>query len=252
MEIELTDFQKKIEVVILTTPPRAKHSARNAIRHIKKAWVLREIDREIAVFRAITAEEEAATAIFHSLKRHKYAGAEQLNPYNHVHKAALYPFFMAIGSVLSFFNRENLNPQVVLDTKVKNPKIKVRVLTPDRANYAYPIPPLHYTIKRDGEIYDFSDELKMISGSEQANAIDKQIRMLANERNELLYAHQGGILTFIKPVDDIIKEQQRKVFIILTVYLLIDQYPEHQWFVQQTLNAFLMLLGKLPAEFKFE
>jgi hypothetical protein len=251
-ELELTEFQKKVEVVILTTPPRGKHSARNAIRHIKKAWELREIDREIAVFRAITGEEEAATAIFHSLKRHKYAGAEQLNPYNHVHKAAVYPFFMAVGAMLSILNRENLNPQVVLNTDVEHPKIKLRLLTPDKLHYIYPQPPLHYSIKRDGEIYDFSDELKMISGSDQVKAIDKQIKMLANERNELLYAHQGGILTFTQPVDEIIKDQMRKIFVFLTVYLLIDQYPEHQWFVQQTLNAFLVILGKLPADFKFE
>ena len=251
-EPELNEFQKKIESAILNTPARGKHSARNAMRHIKKAWLIREIDREMAVFRAITAEEEAATAIFHSLKRHKYAGADQLNPYNHVHKAALSPFFLAIGSVLSVFNRENLNPQVLFDTKVEPPKIKVRVLTPDKMHYVYPDPPLHYTLKRDGKIYDFSDELKMISGSDQAKAIDKQIRKLANERNELLYAHQDGILTFTEPVDDIIKSQQGKVFVFLTVYLLIDQYPEHQSFVQQALNAFLLVLGKLPADFKFE
>lgn len=252
MEIELTKFQTHIEEIILSTPAPGKHSARNAILHIKKAWSLKELDPEIAVFRAITGEEEAATAIFHSLKRHKYAGAEQLNSYNHVHKAALYPFFLAVGSMLSLLNQENLNPQVKIDTEAEPPRVRVRITLPGGEKYMYPDPPLHFSIKRDGEIYYFSDEFKMIADANHVKSIDKHIKSLANERNQLLYASQGGILNFTQPVDEIIKGQQGRVFSFLTTYLLIDQYREHQWFVQQTLNAFLVILGKLPADFKFE
>jgi hypothetical protein len=34
----------------------SKHCARSAIRHLECAWVLKDIDPEMAVFRAITAE----------------------------------------------------------------------------------------------------------------------------------------------------------------------------------------------------
>lgn len=75
MELELTEFQKRIEKLVLTSPARGKHSARSAMRHIQKAWLIRELDREMAVFHSITGEEEAATAIFYSMKRHNYPGA---------------------------------------------------------------------------------------------------------------------------------------------------------------------------------
>jgi len=50
----------------------------------------------MAAFRVITAEEEVATAIFHALVRRKYVGANQIDPRNHVHKAAVAPFFEAV------------------------------------------------------------------------------------------------------------------------------------------------------------
>ena len=127
MELELTEIQKRIETLVLTTPARAKHSARSAIRHIQKAWLIRELDREMAVFHAITGEEEAATAIIYSLKRHNYPGSDQLNPHSHVHKNAVYPFFLAVGSILYLLIEWGLNPQAVINTKDKNPKARVRL-----------------------------------------------------------------------------------------------------------------------------
>ena len=252
-EVELTPFQEEIEKLVLSTKPRGKHSARNAIRHIKRAWKLREIEPEIAVFCAITGEEEAATAIFHSLKRQNYLGADQLKPHNHVHKAAVFPFFIAAGLALAPAVNE-LVPKVEIDTNSETPQIKLRfkVMTPEGERHLYPLPPLHFSFRRNGEIYYFSDEFQRIADSNQISSIDKQIKILANERNELLYAHDGGILTFTEPIDGIIKDGLDKIFKMLIVFLLIDQYSESQWFVQQSLNAFLTVLGKLPPEFNFE
>lgn len=252
MELELTGFQKRIERLVLTTPARAKHSARSAIRHIQKAWLIKELDREMAIFHAITGEEEAATAIIYSLQRRNYPGAGQLKPHNHVHKNAVYPFFLAVGSILYLLIEWGLNPQAVIDTEVENPKAQVRFTLPEGTHHVYPDPPLHYVIRRDGEVYNFSDEFKMIVDSSQVDSIEKYLRELANERNQLLYAAQGGLFTYTQPVDEDIKSQQGRIFNMLLVYLLIDQYAEHQWFVQQCLNAFLTILGKLPVDFDFE
>jgi hypothetical protein len=92
----------------------------------------------------------------------------------------------------------------------------------------------------------------MIVDSSQIASIDSFLKVLANERNQLLYAAATGILTYTQPVDEMIKDHQSRIFNMLLVYLLIDQYCEHQWFVQQCLNAFLVVLGKLPANFDFE
>jgi hypothetical protein len=252
MELELTDFQERIEALVLTTPARAKHSARSAIRHIRKAWLIRELDREMAVFHAITGEEEAATAIFYSLKRHHYPGADQLKPHDHVHKNAVYPFFNAVGFILNLLVEWGLKPQVVIDKKGDKPKAQVRITMLGGEQYVYPDPPLHYIIKRDGEVYNFSDEFKAIVDSSRIASIREFLRELANERNQLLYAAPGGLLTYTQPVDEILKEHQGRIFNMLAVYLLIDQYSQVQWFVQQCLNAFLEVLGRLPADFNFE
>lgn len=56
------------------------------------AWKIKDIDPEMSVFRSITAEEEAATAIFLSLKEKKYENAEKLKFQDHSYKQALEPF----------------------------------------------------------------------------------------------------------------------------------------------------------------
>jgi hypothetical protein len=53
---------------------------------------------------------------------------------------------------------------------------------PGGEHYLYPEPPLHHIIKRDGEVYDLSDEFKMIVDSSQAASINKFLKELANER----------------------------------------------------------------------
>lgn len=98
---QVSDFDREVADVVSTIPPPARWSGFNAIRHLNKAWRLREDDREMAMFRAITAEEEAATAIFHSLQRLRYPGASGLNPRNHIHKNALAPFLHAVAMALN-------------------------------------------------------------------------------------------------------------------------------------------------------
>ncbi|PLU07434.1 hypothetical protein BMJ29_02810 [Sinorhizobium medicae] len=55
----------------------------------------------MSFFRAITAEEEAATALILALKQRRYPGSEKLNPWEHLHKAAVSPFLDAVGNVLA-------------------------------------------------------------------------------------------------------------------------------------------------------
>ena len=114
--IELTEIQKEIKGLILDTPPPGKHCARSAIRHIEKAWEIKDIDREMAGFRAITGEEESVTAIFHSLKRRKYKASGKLNPWKHVHKVAMYPFLIAVSQAFAPFKSE-MKPRLELHTE---------------------------------------------------------------------------------------------------------------------------------------
>ena len=253
--IELSDIQEKICELILKTPPPGKHSARNAISHIKKAWLLKEVDKEMSVFRAITAEEEAATAIFHSLKRHNYKGANRINYRKHVHKAALSPFLRAIRSFFDTCKNEYLSdPELAIDFEEKNPKFRLRftLKIPDKDSvYVYPDPPLNWTIKVNDIICYFSDEFKKIAEKENVVSIIDYIKELANKRNRILYSSEKGIPGISGTIDGFLKRKTELIFLFLTIFLLIDTYKEHQSFVQQALNSFLRMLGKLPKDIDF-
>lgn len=80
----------------------SRNCARSAIRHIEMAWTIKDIDPEMAVFRAITAEEEAATAIFLALKEQRYESANKIKYKKHPYKLALEPF---IRSICTFFRK---------------------------------------------------------------------------------------------------------------------------------------------------
>ena len=66
---EKTEFEKQVEGLFLKTLAPGKNCARNAFRHIASAFDLAERAPEMAAFQAITAEEEAATAVFHAIRR---------------------------------------------------------------------------------------------------------------------------------------------------------------------------------------
>jgi hypothetical protein len=78
-ELPFTEAQATIEKCIEMLAGRPRHCGRSAFRHLRKAWMLYPIDREMALFRAITAEEEAATALILAMKQRRYPGAELLD-----------------------------------------------------------------------------------------------------------------------------------------------------------------------------
>lgn len=253
---EKTDFEKDFEEFILRTPAPGKHCARNAVRHIEKAWALAEIDPEMAAFRAITAEEESATAVFHAIRRRKYIGWEKLNPYDHVQKNALTPFFAAIAELLEQVDKElELHPQMTWDKKQKKPKLQIRFnvskIVPGKPLFALPQPPLHFSITQNDALHDFSRQLDNIAKSKQAASILKHLKERANKRNQLLYASTKGIPQ-VAALNNFLSRQRMHVNVGLGVYLLIDPYPEKQLFVQQGLLAFLKMLDKLPEGIIFQ
>jgi hypothetical protein len=73
---------------------------RNVLNNIERAQGLITVDREMASFRAITGEEEAATALMMAIQVKRYPGAEKFKARNHVHKAAVLACVIAIGRTL--------------------------------------------------------------------------------------------------------------------------------------------------------
>ena len=95
--VPLSGFQKKC-IALMNAAPRthATHCFRSALYHLEKAESLREIDPAMAIFRAITAEEEAASGVMRCLMEMKYPGADVLNPHDHAHKHAVFPFMQIL------------------------------------------------------------------------------------------------------------------------------------------------------------
>jgi hypothetical protein len=243
----------------MPTPPR--WPAFQAVRHLNRAWKLRDIDPEMAIFRSITAEEEAATALFLSLKRRGYVGSEKIDQRSHIHKNAVIPFFSAITRVVTKVRHQMPRTQLLLDCNNTPPLLKIQLTLPDPLTgqrvFAYPHPPLHFSLlggpaENDMKTEDFTSGLDEIVETSSVKSIVEYIRTRANQRNQLLYACAEGYPT-VSPdgIENALALYQRDVFIILRIYLFIDPYPEKQLFAQQALYAFLKTLKLLPKNFEF-
>lgn len=244
----LAEVEPSIRAMVLRTASPGKHCARSALRHIDKAWGLREIDPAMAAFRAITGEEEAATAIFHALKRHKYKGAFKLKPNNHLHKAAVVPFLQAVGDFLST-GMKKCGFVFQLRWKEDDPKAKLELLItpidPGHASAFLPKPPLHFETTINTVPYDFSAEVQKVASIYKMKTIQKHIRSRAERRNHLLYATSQGIPSVVRPIDKQIATSRDRILAALAVFLFVDQNASVQLLPQQALTAFLNLLPRL-------
>jgi hypothetical protein len=253
-ELPLTETQLRISEFVEQTPAPGKHCCRSAISHIKRAWVLREIDKEMSVFRAITGEEESVSAIFHSLRRVGYVGAAKLNPKKHVHKAALHPFLKAVERNFAQAKVDRFRPTLEFDLDRKSPKFRLRVSAPEEFGLnlqIYPELPLDFTSHQNDKLYNFVKEILEVTKQDTMDTVIAYVRSIANRRNQVLYASQQGVPQVQELPEKFLITRRDRIFGNLTLFLLIDPYPT-QSFVQQALDAFLAMLGLLPKELEGE
>lgn len=257
LSFPLSDLDRGIVDILPFMPDPSRWPAFNAVRHLNRAWRLREIDPQMAMFRAVTAEEEAATAIFHALKRRGYSGAAKLKHRDHIHKNAVIPFFDAITRVVAQVGDQMPKTELILNSKEKRMEIRFRPLDPvDEDNFwAYPTPPLHFSLSGGPatgkmEKEDFAEGVKSIVTGANVKDIYEYIKNRANFRNQLLYAAPDGYPNVSQDIESEIQHIQRHVFIILRMYMLIDPYPGKQLFVQQALDAFLRILRVIPKDLR--
>jgi hypothetical protein len=241
------------EIAVMSAPP--KWPAFNALKHLNRAWKLCGIDEPMALFRCITAEEEAAVALFLSLKRRRYGGADRLKHENHAHKNAVIPFLQAVEHVLSLTKASHPDAELVFDPDARPGKLVLRFKMPAPGHpegiWVYPQPPLHMQASRvapDGtaEVEDFRRGVEEILRSSSVTSLLAFVRDRAELRNKLLYAKSNGLIEVTFDFDRMFGEYKRNVFRILKVYLLIDPYPKRQLFVEQALRGFLSALDALP------
>lgn len=245
-DLPLEDPHRWIAESIELASSPGKHAGRSAIFHLGRAWQIRASDPEMAAFRALSAEEEASTAIIHALKRKQYVGARRLSVRNHGHKNAVALLVRILPSAI---------PREVgkIELTIRFPESHERspvvwLLFPGKFNpqklWVAPTPPLNFSWTLNGEQHDFSEELALFAAAMKVDRLLDFVRERANERNRILYAGPEGI-----PVMDpasteaMLVETRNQVFDLLLVYLLIEKHPL-QLFVQQCLDVFIDAIGK--------
>jgi hypothetical protein len=252
----LSVLDRAIADVVAVMPQPAKWPAFNSLRHLNRAWKLRGIDEDMALFRAITAEEEASSALFLSLKRRGYRGADMLKRTRHDHKSAVVPFMKAIAHTMSSYAASVAEMQLHLDPEYKPPRLvfRFRFVDPKSGKqlWGYPQPPLNFLSSRKSLeqqfVEEFREGVEAIVNSSSAKDLIAFVKDRADFRNRILYAKDHGYIDISFDFDRMFSEYQKNVFMVLKAYLMIDPYREKQQFVQQALDAFLLHLKSIPRD----
>jgi hypothetical protein len=240
--IPLSDFEKQIFRCRDTATGLVRLSSTSAYVHLEKAWHLSDIDKEMSLFRAITAEEEMATAIFIALRNLGYRNAKRLNRKNHIHKQGLYPFCSAIWSFLDPSQTSDVKAQLYIEQS-ELPKLKLKFLLP--GNYTLtPEPPLNQKAMRDDNIlYKFERELIDYTEAHGADTIQKHLTDIAKLRNTMLYAHNNSLPSFDGEIEAELMKKTNIVANLARLLCLIFPYKERSALVQQCLDVYSDILS---------
>jgi len=240
--------QEVFECIGVTAKGYGRNCARNAISHLEAAREIKKIDPEMAIFRSITAEEEAATAIFIALKEKGYENACKIKFKSHIYKQAVAPFVTAVGKFMADVAKwpdfplgqeyqlsikgEDENRKLILSFYIGNVQVT-------------PIPPLGFEIALNGKPYHFEQELLEITSGKKRADIIKHVKGIADLRNTILYARSEGIPKIIGNIDGHLEKRRRTVMSFLRIYSLIYPYKQKVIFVEQALKAFLVMMGEI-------
>jgi hypothetical protein len=211
------------------------------------AWRIRHIDPEIAAFRCIHAEEEAAAALFHALVFKKYSGASRLGWKNHRHKAALQPYFDVVVQAL---RSTTYNATFTMSWRPDIPGhgfllgVTTESATGDKQHYTV-LEPLSFSTRADGTEEHFAPHFESLASRANAESVRHFISELTVERNRALYATHRGIPKYVGNIDECILARRDRVFRVLAIFVLVIFEREPQAFVQQALQSFLEVLGLL-------
>jgi hypothetical protein len=250
-----TSHEAKMDILVqnlrrlhVKLPKALRYRFENSLNHIDKAFLLLEIDREMASFRAITAEEEAATGLIRCIQLREYGSAAQFNSRDHRHKAAVLGCVLAIGSSLHPMLKEY---QLIFDYNKPRIDIRVSLSNFDVAGgdgYAIQInEPLDLVSTKEGvsesELYGAAlHGLAEQSGFEN---IKRLVAVRANDRNTLLYASDSAVPAS-KATTEGLRQRRNNAVTLLVLTVMIWQKKGEQALVRAAILAFLGVISKLP------
>lgn len=262
LAVPLEPTDRLIADLVPVSHPPGKWAAINAIRHLHRAWLIREADPEMAVFRSITAEEESATAVFLALKRLNYPGAKRLDRHSHLHKNALFPFSHAIADFFSKVSPHPFDVEAFVDAADAGRIIRVRFSLPVLGTAQQLIvvtkAPLHFQLregvsgKSEGKLVDFAGQALALAEQSGFRSVMDYLRDRANWRNRLLYAGGTGYPQVGGDLERALTQLRSRTFANLLTFLMIDQHDFKQHFAKQALASFLRLLKLVPPDVEFD
>jgi hypothetical protein len=247
----LTGFHNKcVELINAAPRTHAVNCFRSALYHLELAELLREVDPAMAIFRGITAEEEAASGVMRCMIEMGYPRSEQLNPRDHAHKHAVYPYLQVLQlffgqTLMPDFKKYNLHVKEVDGVARLTLALNVKIYGQEQL--AYPIPPLNFGVRYPDtdEIPDYSFQINQLVAAKGKDTVKAFLKKEANLRNEILYAHADGYPTIPSLDIGFLVERRSRVMATIYLYLLVYPYLEHQPFVVQALASFVKMLQQL-------
>lgn len=247
----LSDFHIKcVELMNAAPETHATHCFRSALRHLEKAAVLADIDKEMSAFRVITAEEEAASGLMRALREMNYPGTEAMNVQNHQHKHAVFPFLRIVflffsQSLASPFKNFCLHIQEIDGARRLTVGLPLTIGGVD--NMIWPHPPLDIFVSMagTGSAPEFEEQMDEYMQAQGGVTIRAFLKEEANTRNTLLYASPNGYPRLEALAENAFVERQNRVMAMINVFLLIYPYPKHQAFVSHAISVFNKLIDQL-------
>jgi len=240
---------------LLVDEPASHHRNcfRSAIQHLYLSYRLQAVDAAMAIFRAITAEEEAASGLMRCLIDRKYPNAEKLRPRDHVQKHAVTPF---LQSMIQYLGHLRFNGLRTVRLAIKDINgtarlvVAMQVGQTEESAWASATPPLNMSLREghDQTTPTFRPDFQQLIKQRGYKNIRSFLQSEANLRNRILYAAKDGFPLIEDLKVEFIVVRQRRVFSMLKTLLLISPYAEHQPFVSDALQAFLQLDDRLNSE----
>lgn len=244
-KLELNQFGKNLFDAASTTKGLGGFAARSAILHLERSCELLDSMPEVAVFLAITAQEESAVCVFHSLVKNKYDRANELDRRLHQHKIGVYPFLKFIRDVV--LKDSGIAVRLNFSTKARGKKTQsiLRTVIPLSNNLGvFPDPPVDiHSVESDGKETNYHFEINKLASAQGIKSVFDYIKGLANIRNTVLYASPSAIPKVLN-AEKLVQDHADAVICNFVAYLLIEPYPK-QRLVEEALKAYINILKRI-------
>lgn len=230
---------------------RVRSAALNSLDHMEKARALSQVDPQMACFRAICAEEEAATSLLASLRDQGYPLSDQYHLWSHENKMGVAFFIQSVvGWFKDYFDFEQLpleEPRFVTTDEPGRPAIELILPIKGLDKCLRPRPPLH--VQSQGPVPLASvigNQLRELVKRKLHSEVKSVIKSKANERNLLLYASDEALPGCFPDVQGYLLNQAAIVNALIMAIGLVDPWrkPEYEFsgLVQAVLEEYVAIM----------